>query len=167
MDAVRQHFGGHSPEMKALVRQINNADSLHLIYVTHLLDKYGWPKKSEVGGRGQSTLFIVIQHSDLPHQQKYLPMFREAFKQQEFKGSSLALIEDRVAIGEGRKQIYGSQLSWDMAKNVYTLLPIDNPAEVDKRRAAMGMEPLAAYLEVFDMTWDAATHTAVPIKKTN
>jgi hypothetical protein len=55
----------------------------------------------------------------------------------------LALTEDRIAMREGKKQIYGSQYTTDMITGKNSLYPIEDEADVDKRRKAMGMIPLA------------------------
>lgn len=57
-----------------------------------------------VGNKGSTTLFLVIQHADLGTQVKYLPMVREAVKQHKAQASNLALLEDRVALGQGKNK---------------------------------------------------------------
>lgn len=76
---------------------MNYKDSLNLIKVSKILDERGWVGKSTVGSQANQTLFLVIQHSDLKTQQKYLPMMRDAVKKGNANASSLALLEDRVA----------------------------------------------------------------------
>lgn len=73
------------------------------------LDERGWLGPDVIGQTGNSTLFLVIQHADLVTQEKYLPMMREAVTKGNAKGSSLALLEDRVLIRNGKQQRYGSQ----------------------------------------------------------
>src|SRR6185436_17984497 len=51
-------------------------DSTNLVYVKSLIDKYGWPGKSFVGGRGNYTVWLVIQHADLETQEKCLPLMK-------------------------------------------------------------------------------------------
>ena len=87
-------------------------------------------------------------------QEKYLPMMRDAVKSGKAKRSSLALLEDRVALKQGRKQVYGSQISWNMKTNTYYVLPLADPDAVDKRRAEMGLPPLQIYLSNWQMKWD-------------
>jgi hypothetical protein len=67
------------------------------------LDKYGWLGADVVGARGSITLFLVIQHANLKTQQKYLPLVKEAEKNGKIQGTNLAFLEDRIAIGEGKK----------------------------------------------------------------
>jgi len=147
-----QKYGSDSKEMKDLWKTISYYDSVDLIKVVSILDKYGWPGPDIVGARGSQTVFLVIQHADTKTQQKYLPMMREAVKNKKATPSDLALLEDRVAIREGRKQIYGSQITMD--KEGSFLAPMEDPANVDKRRAEAGLGTLADYLQYFNITWD-------------
>jgi hypothetical protein len=129
-------------------------DSINLGKVTEILDKYGWVGVDKVGGQANQTLFLVIQHSDLKTQQKYLPMMREAVKNNNASSSSLALLEDRVALGEGKKQIYGSQIGYDNETNTEYVLPLEDPDNVDKRRATVGLGPLADYVKRWNIIWN-------------
>jgi hypothetical protein len=62
-------------------------------------------------------------------------------------GSSLALLEDRVAIGEGRPQIYGSQL-YQEGDGPLIVQAMEDPDHVDERRASIGLPPMAEYVNV-------------------
>lgn len=145
IEAVEKQYGRDSKEMKDLWKVIMHKDSLNLIRVTQILDQYGWLGRAVVGGQGNMTLFLVIQHSDLKTQEKYLPMMRDAVKKGNAQAANLALLEDRVALAQGRKQIYGSQIHFDNATGKYFVAPIDDEVNVNKRRAAVGLEPLERY----------------------
>jgi hypothetical protein len=67
---------------------------------------------------------------------------------------NLALLEDRVALREGRKQIYGSQVGTDTVTRKNYLLPLEDPDNVDARRAKVGLGSLADYLKSFDIEWN-------------
>jgi uncharacterized protein DUF6624 len=97
---------------------------------------------------------MVVQHSDQKTQEKYLPIIREAVRNGNAKATSLALLEDRVALHQGKKQIYGSQVSWNMKTNTSFVAPLIDPDNVDKRRAAVGLQPLKDYLAALDLIWD-------------
>ena len=81
-------------------------------------------------------------------------MMREAVQMKKASGSSLALLEDRVALGEGRKQTYGSQIGFDESSGKYYVLPLEDPDKVDQRRASVGLGPLADYVKRWDVIWD-------------
>jgi hypothetical protein len=100
----------------------------------------------------------VIQHADIATQQKYLPMMREAVKKGNARPSSLALLEDRVLLRTGKNQIYGSQIGTDPKTNLNYVLPLDDPENVDKRRAEVELQPLADYISHWNLTWDVEAY---------
>lgn len=159
MDEVAARFGGDSLQMKALFRHMKLTDSLNLIEVERILTRYGWLSSSKIGPDANRTLFMVIQHADLVAQEKYVPMMTEAVKQGSLKASSFALLQDRMALNKGQKQIYGSQVAWNMKTNHYSVMAIDNPDQVDQRRAKVGLVPLAVYLlDCCNLVWDLAAY---------
>lgn len=157
IDEIEQKYGRDSKEMKEHWKIIGEKDSLNLIKVSAILDKYGWLGPDEVGNRGSQTLFLVIQHADIKTQKKYLPGMREAVKQKKAMPSALALLEDRVALREGRKQIYGSQIG-RMEDGSYYISALEDPDNVDKRRAEMGLQPLADYVRNWKIQWDVEAY---------
>ncbi|MBK9419532.1 MAG: hypothetical protein IPN44_00595 [Flavobacteriales bacterium] len=122
--------------------------------MTRILDERGWLGADIIGGKGNATLFLVIQHADQATQERYLPMMREAVAKGNAEGSSLALLEDRVALGQGKRQIYGSQIGRDNDTGEYFILPLEDPDKVDERRGQVGLDPLAEYPGNWDLTWD-------------
>lgn len=150
---IEKRYGHESKEMKNLWSTIRLKDSTNLIKVTTILDKFGWLGSDVVGGQGNGALFLVIQHSDQKTQEKYLPMMREAVKNGKASGSSLALLEDRVALGKGKKQIYGSQIHRDQKTGKYFVAPIEDEPNVNKRRAEVGLEPLQDYVKHWDIDY--------------
>jgi len=128
-------------------------DSINLIKVTRILDEKGWVGKDKVGGANQ-TLFLVIQHSDLKTQEKYLPMMREAVKKGDASAGNLALLEDRILLRQGKKQVYGSQIYWNEKTNKLYIAPLEDPDNVDKRRAEAGLESIADYAKNCNIIWN-------------
>jgi hypothetical protein len=155
LDGIGTKYGWKSKEINDLWKIIGVKDSINLIKVMAVLDKYGWLGPEVIGGTGNQTLFLVIQHSDQLTQEKYLPMMRDAVKNGKARGSSLALLEDRVALGQGKKQTYGSQIGQDNETQSYFVLPLDDPDNVDKRRKAVGLGPLSEYVAGWKIKWDA------------
>lgn len=141
--------GPKSKELIELWRQIQYQDSLNLVQLEIILDSFGWLGPDVIGERGNTTLFLVIQHSDLKTQEKYLPMMRKAVKMGNALPSDLALLEDRVALLNGKKQIYGSQVIQDSITGKYKFAPIDDPGNVNKRRALVRLEPIEEYAKYF------------------
>jgi hypothetical protein len=65
-------------------------------------------------------------------------------------GQDYALLLDRVLVGEGKPQVYGTQAkrfeAWKGREPV--LEPIEDEGNVDKRRAEVGLPPLSEYREM-------------------
>ena len=155
---IEQKYGQDSDEMKAHWDLIQEKDSINLIKVKKILDERGWLGPKIIGDQGNITLFLVIQHSDLETQLKYLPMMREAVKLGNARASSLALLEDRVALRQGKRQIYGSQIGRNQETGEYYVSPLIEPEKVNERRAEVGLETIEDYIKNWDMTWDIEKH---------
>ncbi len=129
-------------------------DSVNLIRVTKILDSHGWLGKDKIGEDANLTLFLVVQHSNLRTQQKYWPIVRKAAAIGDASKSHLAYLEDRVALGECRMQIYGSQVGQFPDSREYYILPLADPESVDIRRAEVGLQPLGNYVKQWKIAWD-------------
>ena len=158
IDDVEAKYGRDSKEMKAHWHSMHEKDSANIILVTRILDERGWLGPDVVGQKGNGTLFLVVQHADLGTQEKYLPMMREAEKKGNARGSDLALLEDRVLMRHGKRQRYGSQVGRDPDTGAYYLSPLEDPDNVDMRRAEVGLRPIAEYLRNWDSVWDVEAY---------
>ncbi|RSK31249.1 hypothetical protein EI290_14340 [Hymenobacter metallilatus] len=154
---IQKQYGDKSPQMQALWKEIEAKDARNLQKITALLDAHGWPTKAEVGNMGTQTVFLVIQHSNLPTLEKYFPMARQAAERGDLAKSALALMQDRLLMWQGKPQIYGSQLHTDPKTNKMVFYTIQDEAHVDERRAAIGMEPLASYAKRFGLEYTVPT----------
>ncbi|MFZ1527492.1 MAG: DUF6624 domain-containing protein [Ferruginibacter sp.] len=154
IEYIETKYGRNSNELKYLLKEMDLADSMNLIQVESILNKYGWLGNDKIGSQANTTLFLVIQHSDLSIQEKYLPLMKEAVKKGNAKARDFALLEDRVAVFQGKMQNYGSQLFWSRVTNAYFILPLADPDNVDKRRAEVGLQPLSDYVNKWNVKWN-------------
>lgn len=148
MTVVEREQGPTSPQLAELWKKQNASDRYNIGRLEAIIAEIGWPKRSLVGNRAASAAFLILQHADLAYQKKYLALARAAVAEKEMSGSSLALLEDRVRLREGGKQIYGSQVHRNDAGE-WEPLPLEDPAGVDARRTSVGLGPLADYLAGF------------------
>ncbi|NJB70054.1 hypothetical protein GGR42_000516 [Saonia flava] len=108
-----------------------------------------------IGFEGSLTLCNVIQHSDNEVRIKYLPMMREAVKQGKLQARYLVRAEDRIATEHGELQIYGGQMKYYQETKSFNVWPVYDPINIDKRRAEIGLEPIAEHLKNrFNFTWN-------------
>lgn len=57
-------------------------------------------------------------------------------------------------MGEGKKQIYGTALQTADVTKELKLWPIENEEEVDARRAAVGLPPMAEFFKVIGLQYN-------------
>jgi hypothetical protein len=120
-----------------------------------ILARCGWTfGRSAWGDEAEAAWYIVQHGDDLAFQRSQLGHLQQLIDT--FPGiprKKLAYLEDRVLIGEGKPQRYGSQLEWVEGKLVP--LPISDPADVDQRRASMGLGTMESYLVDATAKWKA------------
>jgi len=153
MDSIVSNYGLNSEQASMIFIKMEKNDSLNQIRVKQILDQYGWIGADEVGDTAGTALFLVIQHADQATQEKYLPMLREAVKNRKAKGSHLAMMEDRVALGQGKKQLYGTQIKKDPLTGKFYLAPIEDEVNVNKLRAEVGLQPLEEYVKRWNIEY--------------
>lgn len=158
-DQLVKKFGIDSDEVNAYEVVIQEKMAENLAKVKKIITKYGWLGPDIIGERGNATLFLVIQHADLKTQLYYLPIIKEALKKGRVKPRDLAFLEDRIAIGKGEKQIYGSQITAKPGTRNLYVYPMINPVNVDKRRISVGLRPIAPYIKRrFGIIWNIEKH---------
>lgn len=120
-----------------------------------MLDKYGWPTQEMVGEQGNHTICNVLQHSSIDVRLKYLPMMKKAVHEKKLAPGFLVRTEDRIATDEGNLQIYGGQMKFYPETKSFNVWPIYDPVNIDKRRAEIGLIPIAEHLKNrFDFEWN-------------
>ncbi len=158
LEAVRVRHGFKSPEVLALWKDIAAKDAENLAKVRAFLDTHGWLGPDRVGTKGNRALFLVIQHADLDTQKRYLPLLREAVKNKCAFAHQLALLEDRVALAEGRRQRYGSQMITDMRDGRVLVAPLEDPSRLEELRRSMGLPPMSVYVRSFQIDWSVEAY---------
>lgn len=154
INEIQEKYGWKSPQMDSIWKLIGVADSMNLLQITQLIDTRGWLGENIVGKRGNATIFLVIQHADQKTQEHYLPIMREAASKGNALPANLALLEDRVALGQGKKQIYGSQIGMFAETGESYVLPLEDPDNVEERRAKVGLNKLRDYVQYWGLTWN-------------
>lgn len=137
------------PEMKAVAE----IDKRNTAWLKEVIDRQGWPGKSLVGADGANAAWLLVQHAgrDRVFQKRCLPLLAAAVKKGEATGIQLAYLTDRVRVGSGEKQVYGTQFH-DVDGKLEPQ-PIEDAANVDKRRKEVGLPSLAEYRKQMEKTY--------------
>lgn len=138
---IREKFNGvTSPEeQQELIHEMNRIDSTNQVTVKAILDKYGWLPLSKVGSDAATTLFLVVQHSNVPMMKTYLPQLKEQAEKAEAKRTHVAMMEDRLLMFQNKKQLYGTQATgMTNPDGKMEIWPIEDAANVNARRQKAG-----------------------------
>lgn len=122
-------------------------------FIVNLLEQCGMPTKNELSSHQIKTIWLVIQHSQLKYQKKYISVFIEAAKKGDLSRGNVALMEDRILLREGKPQIYGSQIK----KNAMGEFVLNETIELEylnQRRKQVGLNPIEDYLLNWDIEFD-------------
>jgi hypothetical protein len=149
-----QKYGSNSDAVIKLKQDIHSDDSMNLVEVKQIIQQYGWLGSNEIGNDCNLILFNTIQKADLQTQITYFPIVKEAVKNKKALKVHEVYLQDRIYLNQGRRQIYGSQVLLDPETEKYFVLPLDDADNVDKVRAAVGLQPMADYLTKWDLKWD-------------
>ncbi|MEO1074567.1 MAG: DUF6624 domain-containing protein [Bacteroidota bacterium] len=124
-------------------------DSLNTAWLKGVVAERGWPKASEVGEQGASDAWLLAQHADRDRafQREVLGLMEAAVAEGEASGADFAYLTDRVRLAAGEPQVYGTQVRVVDGQPVPR--EIEDADGVDARRAAVGLNSLADYIESF------------------
>jgi Family of unknown function (DUF6624) len=132
---------------KAILARMQAIDTANTERMRTIVNRYGWPGPELIGWDGSEAAFLLVQHAELAFQKEMLPLVEKAYRSGGLSGQSYALLLDRVRTGEGKPQVYGTQAKrfeeWKGQEP--ELQPIEDEANVDKRRAEVGLFPLSEY----------------------
>ncbi|SMD42541.1 hypothetical protein SAMN00777080_1101 [Aquiflexum balticum DSM 16537] len=127
---------GYNEEMKELHNR--NARALN-----DFIEVIGYPTIDKVGPEANEAAWLVIQHAiGLPRfMKKCAALLKTAVMNNKADPKYLAYLTDRIAVFEGKPQLYGTQFDWDeqgyLSPNFY-----DDLTKVNQRRESIGLNKL-------------------------
>jgi hypothetical protein len=132
-------------------RQLATANAIELdgtntALLRDLLDDYDWIDAHRFGPRIASHAWVLAQHADADpdFQQLALERMRPYLDDGGVRPGDYAYLFDRVAVNQGRPQRYGTQpLGECNADGSLSPKPLEDPDNVDARRAELGLGPMA------------------------
>src|SRR5690606_38680219 len=133
---------GRDPEQWQ--RVVTPVDEDNAAWQRAIVDEHGWPGRALVGQDGAHAAWLLVQHAPHDLQQRCLALLREAVAAGEAYAGELAYLEDRVRCHEGMPQRYGTQYL-RLPDGGVRMYEVEDPERRDERRAAVGLEPHAAY----------------------
>lgn len=124
------------------------ADSLNIYKLSSIIIKGGWPGINIAGEEGNLTAFLILQHSNFEIQKKYNHLVKSSMKQGFTPKYLYAYLEDRILVGEGKAQKYGTQLEFNSKTGKYEVMTLDSAEKVNGLRRTAGLPPLQSYIDI-------------------
>ena len=133
---------GYNEEMKALHNR--NAKIL-----SDIIDTIGYPTIDKVGKEANEATWLIIQHSigQPEFMKKSAELLEKAVSENKANPKSLAYLTDRIAVFEGKPQLYGTQFDWDENGNLSPNI-FDDLTKVNERRKSIGLKTLEEQTEI-------------------
>jgi hypothetical protein len=135
---------GRKPTMDTIKRmgEIDHKDTERMKWI---VQRFGWPTPEMVGKEASGNAWLLVQHADADHafQKQCLALIEPLARQGVIPGSNYAYLFDRVQVGDGKLQRFGTQ-----GKDIDGMMaidPVEDPARVDALRKRYGMQPLEEY----------------------
>jgi hypothetical protein len=143
---------GFTPEETAAFQQglwtelVGPRDVRNTEDMKRIIERHGWLTKSRFGPDIDRRAWLLVQHADLdrPFQREVLALLEPLAATGETNPANFAYLYDRVAVGEGRPQRYGTQ-GRCMGPGDWDPNPLEDASRVDEWRASVGLPPLAEY----------------------
>jgi hypothetical protein len=154
-DSLIRMYGADSKEANVYQKEFRKNHVLNIIKIKEILDTDTWPTLARIGEQGNLTICNVLQHADLETREHYIPLMKQAVLDKKLEARFLVRAEDRIATDKGQLQIYGGQMKYYPETKSFNLWPVFDPENIDKRRAEIGLEPIAGFLKNrFDFEWN-------------
>ena len=122
-------------------------------YLENLLNEIEWVDATTFGQEASRWAFLIAQHADRNIDLQVLALERMTpfVDIGEVDKPDFAYLTDRVAINQGREQVYGSQTTGKCKDGLLISEPIKNIETVDVRRASMELDTLDEYLSAISV----------------
>ena len=154
-DSLIQIYGADSKEADVYQKEFRKNHAVNIVKIKAILDTDTWPTLAQIGEQGNLTICNVLQHADLETREYYIPFMKQAVLDKKLEARFLVRAEDRIATDKNQLQIYGGQMKYYPETKSFNLWPVFDPVNIDKRRAEIGLEPIAGFLKNrFDFEWN-------------
>jgi len=136
--------------------KMNGVDADNTKWLKGVVEMHGWPANTLAGTDGADAAWLLVQHADAdPKFQRRCLDLMSKLPKKEVSQSKLAYLTDRVLLAEGKKQLYGTQ--FHSVDGKWKVRPLEDEANVDKRRAQVGLPTLAEYTKLIEQQYGGSS----------
>ena len=153
---------------EAVGRAMIALDEKHTARLRAIFKEHGFPGFCLAGRDGAQAAHVMLLHGPSHELRKEtLPLVEAAVKKGELPAQAAATLSDKVLVGEGKPQIYGTH--FDFVDGKLVMIPVSDPEGLEARRARVGLQPLKEYMEGLEKMYrvkaDPGAAPPAPTKK--
>lgn len=147
---------GYNKEMERLHNK--NADRLYQI-----INVIGFPTIDKVGEEAHEAAWLIVQHAIAKpaFMKKCVSLLDNISDKRQLNQRNVAYLKDRIAVLEGKPQLFGTQFDWDengeMSPNAY-----DDLTRVNERRKSIGLNALEEQISKIRKRTESENHLPPP-----
>jgi hypothetical protein len=129
--------------------EMNELHDRNAKILSEIIDSIGYPTIDKVGKEANEATWLIIQHSigQPEFMKKSAELLKSAVNENKADPKSLAYLTDRIAVLEGKPQLYGTQFDWDKHGNLSPNL-FDDLNKVNERRKSIGLNTIEEQTEI-------------------
>jgi len=146
IDQASDQFG----DEQALFELDEQQQKMHLEHMDKLdgmISSTGWVSSEKYGKTASEQAISIIKNAPAERLGPYLDMLLKAAQTGDANPADVAYVHDKLLMHRGKKQLYGTQIAFNEKKGINDVYPIQDEANVDERRAKVGLGPLADALK--------------------
>ena len=146
IDEASDQFGDEQALFE-LDEQQQKINVEHMTKLEGFMNDEGWISSKKYGNTASRQALAILKNTGGERLEPHLDMVLKAAENGEANPTDVAYIHDKVLMHQGKKQLYGTQIAFNEKKGINDVYPIQDEANVDTRRAKVGLEPLAEALK--------------------
>jgi hypothetical protein len=149
---------------------LGQRDGARLDALKAILAKTSLTQLAQIDGQTANLVLMMAIHADHVFQRSLVDEITALAKDKKISPQLAATFTDKLALGDGKPQVYGTQASCSSRNGgplTWGATGMEPDAALDARRAAIGLEPFADYLANFPRSYGPCTEAWVvkPTKK--
>ena len=138
-----------------LLMELQAVDAENTRWMKEQIEAHGWLGASLVGPDGARNAWLLVQHADADpeFQQRCLDLMND-MPDGEVDKADIAYLTDRVLSAAGKPQRFGTQV--EVVDGRAVVNNVEDEANLDKRRAELGLPPISEYLKLIEASYSPA-----------
>lgn len=118
------------------------------IRIEQIFDEFGFVGFDLAGEEGSTHFWLIVQHSDHnpAFQKRVLEKMKIEVEKENANPGNYGLLVDRVNINTGEKQVYGTQISYDLETSQAYAENLLDSITINDRRKSIKLPPFEEYL---------------------